>query len=222
MGHVPEIGAYGAKNGPLRRIWPSGSKRIVEDFLNQNEDITRLLADLKTGDRAAAEALFPKVYEELRRLAGAYFRNQDAGHTLQPTALVHEAYVKLANAPGVSIENRQHFFMLASRVMRQVLVDHARARNAEKRKKPDEPRTIIDVVTEKSTDHLDVLELETALEKLAQLDEPKARLVELRFFGGLTSQEAADILGISRTQAARWWRMIKAWLASELSGGDAS
>ncbi|GJM26697.1 MAG: DNA-directed RNA polymerase sigma-70 factor [Phycisphaerae bacterium] len=177
---------------------------------------------MKTGDRAAAELLFPRVYEELRRLAGACFRDQNAGHTLQPTALVHEAYVKLANASSAPIQNRQHFFMLASRVMRQILVDHARARNAAKRRQPTELRTLIDVVTEQSAHQLDVLELEGAMEKLAKLDEPKARLVELRFFGGLTSQEAADVLGISRTQAARWWRMVKAWLASELSGGEAS
>lgn len=190
--------------------------------LDHSQEISRLLADLKTGDRAAAELLFPRVYEELRRLAGACFRDQNAGHTLQPTALVHEAYVKLANASSAPIQNRQHFFMLASRVMRQILVDHARARNAAKRRQPTELRTLIDVVTEQSAHQLDVLELEGAMEKLAKLDEPKARLVELRFFGGLTSQEAADVLGISRTQAARWWRMVKAWLASELSGGEAS
>jgi RNA polymerase sigma-70 factor (ECF subfamily) len=194
----------------------------MESTVERSDDITRLLADLKSGDRAAAEALFPRVYQELRRLAGAYFRNQDAGHTLQPTALVHEAYVKLADASGVSPSDRQHFFMLAARVMRQILVDHARARGAAKRRQPAEPRTLIDIATDPSADQVDVLALETALEKLARLDEPKARLVELRFFGGLTGQEAADVLGISRTQAARWWRMVKAWLASELDGGAAS
>lgn len=181
--------------------------------------IDRLLSELGGTDGSAAATLFPRVYEQLRGLAGAVFSDQHARHTLQPTALVHEAYVKLVNAADAPIRNRDHFFMLAARVMRQILVDHARARNAAKRHAPDQPRTLIETSPDVASRALDVLDLEAALERLAVLDTGRARLVELRFFAGLSAAEAADVLGISRTQAARWWRMTRAWLAEELAPG---
>lgn len=180
-----------------------------------------MLVDLAAGDRLAVEAVFPRVYAEMRRLAATCFKRQNAAHTLQPTALVHEAYIKLADGSGPPIRDRRHFFMLAAKVMRQILVDHARARNALKRRRPGPRETLIEIAEDEARRRLDVLDLEQALEKLATLDPQRAHLVELRYFGGLTSEEAAEVLGVSRTQAARWWRMSRAWLASELSRGDA-
>src|SRR5262245_6352993 len=187
---------------------------------DQTHEVTRLLADLGAGDRAAAAELLPMVYEELRALASAEFARQPAGHTLQPTAVVHEAWMRLARQPNLELRDRRHFFALASKVMRQILVDHARRRATAKRGGGGGGAvTRIEVDTPIEADHrpdLDILALEDALTKLTQLSEPRARLVELRFYGGLSEEEAADTLNISRTEAARRWRAVKAWLAAEL------
>ncbi len=185
------------------------------DPMPDPDDVTRYLADFAAGDRAALESLMPKVYGELRRLAGVHLRSERAGHTLQPTALVHEAFLRLSEADDASIEDRMHFFRLASRLMRQILVDHARAKQTLKRGGELARVTLTDVAGGPATE-TDVLGLEDALVRLEKLDARKARLVELRFFGGLGEEQAADAIGISRTQAAREWRVTRAWLADEL------
>lgn len=162
----------------------------------------------------------PAVYDELKRLAEAQFRSQPAGHTLQPTALLNEAYMKLAARPELSLNDSDHFIGLAARVMRQVLVDHARAKAAVKRGPGWERVTLGEARNDDGADAIDVLALEEALEELGRLDERKARLVELRFFGGLTETEAATAIGISRTEATRQWRMVRAWLSKRLRTGD--
>ncbi len=165
-----------------------------------------------------AEDLVPELYDQLRALAERHFARQPADHTLQPTAVVNEAYLKLA-AAGVG--NRTHFMSLASRVMRQVLVDHARARGAAKRDRGDLGRiTLSGVTDEDGAQNVDLLALEEALVELAGLSERKARLIELRFFGGMNEAEVAEAMGISQSSAARQWRMARAWLASRLAGSD--
>lgn len=183
---------------------------------DQTHDVTRLLADLGAGDRAAAAELLPLVYEELRALASAEFARQPAGHTLQPTAVVHEAWMRLARQPNLELRDRRHFFALASKMMRQILVDHARSRAAAKRGGGVTRIEVATPIASHGRPELDILALEDALAKLTQLNASRARLVELRFYGGLTEDEAAETLSISRTEAARQWRAVKAWLATEL------
>ncbi|MBL8877575.1 MAG: sigma-70 family RNA polymerase sigma factor [Phycisphaerales bacterium] len=181
-----------------------------------SEAVTQLVKSLAAGDPAAGSALFPLMYDELRALAGSFFRNQPADHTLQPTALVHEAFVKLVQHSTLESGDRAHFMALAARVMRQVLVDHARGRSREKRG-GDQRRVSLDSVDLPADGReIDVLALEEAMSRLGQLSEQKARLVELRFFGGLTEDEAADVLQISRAAASRDWRFARAWLINEL------
>lgn len=189
-----------------------------------HQSVTHILAGFAAGDRAAVEALLPKVYNELRRLAAAHVREDRPGHTLQPTALVHEAYVRMvdgvAEGEGLEVTGRSHFFRLASKVMRQILVDHARARDALKRG-GGAARLTLDAAHGAETEPpIDLLSLEDALARLERLSPRKAQLVELRFFGGLSEEQAAEAIGISRTQAAREWRTARAWLADELGEGS--
>jgi RNA polymerase sigma factor (TIGR02999 family) len=178
--------------------------------------VTLLLNEYANGDKTAFERLLPLVYDELRRLANSYLRRERADHTLQPTALVHEAYLKLIGE-DVSWESRAHFFGIAARTMRQILVDYARAHKAEKRgagnAKLSLDEKIIDLSDERAAE---LLALNDALEAFAELDPQKARLVELRFFGGFSVEEAAKLLGISVPTAVRYWRTAKAWLAHEI------
>ncbi len=163
------------------------------------------------GDAAIAE-LLPIVYDELRALASAVFRNQSPGHTLQPTALVHEAYLKLVNQP-IDWSGRGQFFVVAAMAMRSILVDHARGRGRLKRGGGAKRVSLSEIdPTPQTLDAETVLAIDEAMKMLAELDERKARLVELRFFGGLSSDEAADVLGISRSTAAEDWRLARAWL----------
>lgn len=169
----------------------------------------------KSAGSPAEERLAADTYAELHRLAVGQFRGQAAGHTLQPTALVHEAYVKLAHHLDVIDGDRTQFLMIAAKAMRQVLIDHARAKGTEKRGKDWERVTIAEASDSDGTD-IDVLALDEALTELERLDAGRARLVELRFFGGLTEAEAAAALGISRSDATRQWRLIRAWLSHRL------
>jgi len=187
------------------------------------ETVTRLLGRIAQAppgsDEAAAQELLPLVYDELRVIAEAQFRQEKPGHTLQPTALVHEAFLKLVNQDGLPIEGRRHFFALAAKAMRQILVDHARAKARLKRGAgaPNLPLAD-DQPTPTELSIPDLVALDDALERLDQLDPRKARLVELRFFGGFNSEEAAEVLGVARSTAAEDWRFAKAWLRRELSG----
>jgi RNA polymerase sigma factor (TIGR02999 family) len=183
-----------------------------------DRDITQLIKDIQQGNPSAHDALFRRVYEELRRLAASYMRNERGSHTLQPTALVHEAYLRLLDARDHSYENRAHFFGVASNVMRRVLIDHARAHKAEKRGGKD-VKVQLDDAPAIAAENLDyVIELDRALEKLEALDPRQARVVELRFFGGLSVEQAADVLGVVPRTIDRDWKVARAWLKRELGG----
>lgn len=179
-------------------------------------DITRLLGRWRDGDQAAFEQLAPMVYDELRRLARNAFRGERPAHTLQPTALVHEAFSKLAGSE-VDWQDRSHFYALCARMMRRILLDHARTRAAEKRGGPQLRVTLNDDVMPDECDSDRLFALERALEKLAELDARKAELIELQLFGGLSYREMATVTGLSNSTLDRELRFAKAWLKAELS-----
>jgi RNA polymerase sigma factor (TIGR02999 family) len=186
-------------------------------------EATLLLERVRAGDDAAAQALLPLVYDQLRAMAGSYFRGQRSDHTLQPTALVHEAYVKLVQGADIDWQSEAHFCAVAARAMRQILTDHARAKAALKRGGGDRGGGVegvpLEGVTSPSGDQaIDPLVLEEALMRLEQVDERQARIVELWFFGGLTVEQVAMVLGTSTSTIERAWRRCRAWLAGELSG----
>lgn len=183
------------------------------------EDFTRLLGDLQRGDRAALDRLFELVYEELRRLARKQLpHNRGGGETLNTTALVHEVYLKFTRATAVSALDRQHFFSLAARAMRQILVDHARGRAAARRPDPRAARPLDDTEIA-APDVGDVLEMDSALQALEQLDPGLGRLVEWRVFAGLTLEEIADFDGRSISTLKREWQKARAFLHRRLSEG---
>ncbi len=181
-------------------------------------DVTTLLSRVVEGENTASGELFARVYQELRALANSHFRDQPSDHTLQPTALVNEAFVRLLQGETAPTKNRGHFFALASRVMRQILVDHARARQAEKRGGGWQRITLSAVDTPSPDEFVDVLALNEVLDKLETLGERKARLVEMRFFSGLSMDEIAEVLGVARSTLAEEWRFVRAWLYRELQG----
>jgi RNA polymerase sigma-70 factor, ECF subfamily len=181
------------------------------------ENITQLLIALSSGNHATIDDLLPLVYDELKRMAAGYLRRERVDHTLQPTALVHEAYLKLIDQTRVSWQNRAHFFAVAAQVMRRILVDHARAHNAEKRFGALEKLQLdenIDKAVELSGE---LIALDDALKNLAKVDEPMAKLVELRYFGGLTFEETAEVLGVSVITAKRHWKLARSWLYGQLN-----
>ena len=179
--------------------------------------ITGILQDVKHGDRSAWERLLPVVYDELRNLAARYLRRERKGHTLQPTALVHEAFLKLVDQSRVDWQGRAHFFAIAAQAMRRILVDHARKHQAAKRG-GDRERIVFDENLMGGRPQAeDVLALEDALVKLAQLDAQQARIVELRFFGGLNVAEVAETMQMSKRSVEREWTMVHSWLRRELS-----
>jgi RNA polymerase sigma factor (TIGR02999 family) len=179
-------------------------------------DVTALLGDWSRGNRSALNQLLPLVYAELRRIASRQLRRERAGHTLQPTALVHEVYLRLIDQRQVDWRNRAHFFGAAATVMRRILVDHARRHDAGKRGDGVPSIPIGEANETAAADGIPVLALDLALDKLAQLDQDLARIVELRAFGGLTIEEAACVLDVSPSTAKREWRTAKAWLGREL------
>jgi RNA polymerase sigma factor (TIGR02999 family) len=180
--------------------------------------ITQLLIAWSDGRREALDDLMPFVYADLRRLAGGYMRREAADHALQPTALVHEAYVRLIDQRQVKWRNRAHFFGVAAGMMRRILVDNARRRRAEKRGGEWERVTLADVeAAANGQAEIDVLALHEALERLAAFDPQQERIVELRYFGGLTIDETAEVVGISPATVVREWTIAKAWLRTDLS-----
>lgn len=180
-------------------------------------EITRLLRRLNDGDQAASEPLLARVYAELRRLARGQLERGPAQTTLQPTALVHEAYLRLVDHDAADWQGRQHFFAVSARAMRQVLIDHARARAAAKRGGDRRREPLDAVLVEIEQRAIDLLALEESLQRLASVDEQLARIVELRFFAGLDHGEVADVLGVSTRTVERGWRTARAWLYKELS-----
>ena len=189
-----------------------------DDILGHMTDVTRILNEIEDGDSSAAEKLLPFVYEELRKLAAARMAAENPGHTLQATALVHEAYLQLVKGEETTRQyrDRGHFFAAAATAMRRILVDAARAKLTIKRGGDHHREPLVDVAAPTSDDEL--IELHAALDRLA-LEEPlKAKLVELRYFGGLTGDQAAEVLGISPSTADRHWAFARAWLQAEVRG----
>jgi RNA polymerase sigma factor (TIGR02999 family) len=185
-------------------------------------DVTTLLLDWSKGDHRALEQLLPAVYQELRGIAARQLRGERRGHTLQPTALVHEAYLRLVDQRAASWQSRAHFFGVAAQVMRRILVDHARRRHADKRGRGIEHVSIDDEAERAgSATELSVVVCDDLLQRLSALDPRLAQLAELRVFGGLTVEQAAHVLDVSVSTAKRDWRAAKAWLVREL-GPDAS
>ena len=179
--------------------------------------VTKLLVEWRRGDEAALARLIPIVYEELRRVASARLRGEGTDHTLQTTALVHEAYVRLVGLDRMALRNRTHFFAMAARLMREILVDHARRRNALKRGGGITVVGLADVAAPDEARLVDILALDKALMDLAALDQRLSRVVELRFFVGLSIAEAAEALEVSPATVERDWTVAKAWLLRRLS-----
>jgi len=174
---------------------------------------------MRDGKEDAANQLIPLIYNELRRMAGAYMQRERPGHTLQATALVHEAYMRLVDGQPGPWQNRAHFFASAAHTMREILVDHARRRRAGKRGGASARKVAFDLDLLISPDKLeDVIAIDEALERLAAIDPRQSRLIELRFFAGLNVEEAAEVMGISPVTIKREWRSAKAWLHRELDG----
>jgi RNA polymerase sigma-70 factor (ECF subfamily) len=180
-------------------------------------EVTRALESLNAGDRSAAERLIPLVYRELRSLAAAFLRRERPDHALQPTELVNEAYLRLVDQNRVDWQGKTHFFAVGAQAMRRVLVDHARSRLRRKRGSGVRPVEFSESLHISSEREGDVLALEEALQTLEKLDPAQARIVELRFYGGLTVAEVAEVMGLSKRSVEREWTMIRAWLRRELS-----
>ena len=183
---------------------------------SSSQPVSALLAKWQAGDEEALRSLLPLIYNELRRLAHRYLQKERPGHTLQSTALVHEAYLRLMKQEGLAFENRAHFFGIAARLMRQILVEHARSQRAAKR---DFGRrlTLEDAVDAAKIRSVDLIALDDALTDLAKLDQNQSRIVELRYFGGLSIEETSQVLGVSPTTIKRKWATARAWLHHEMS-----
>jgi RNA polymerase sigma-70 factor, ECF subfamily len=182
----------------------------------EGSETTRLLRAWAGGDRAALERLTPRVYDELRRIAGRFMRNERPGRTLQTTALVHEAYLKLVDVTNVDWQHRAHFFAISAQIMRRILLDRARRGVAAKRGGAM-PRVNLDEVPDIGSGRArELIALDDALSALAEIDSRKARVIELRFFGGLTVEETAEVLGVSPETVLRDWRLARAWLLTEM------
>ena len=185
--------------------------------LDRESPVTNLLVRWRHGDAQALEALIPLVYTELRALAHHYLRQERSNHTLQSTALVHEAYVRLVGQQPPALQNRSHFFGVAARLMREILVEHARSRQAAKRGGGADLLAIDEAADVAHSISVDVLRLDDALRQLARIDERQSRIVELRFFTGLSIEETAEVLGISPATVSREWMTARAWLYRELA-----
>jgi RNA polymerase sigma factor (TIGR02999 family) len=180
-------------------------------------EVTQLLFDLKGGNRFAEERLIPLVYGELRRIASNRLRREAAHHSLQPTALVHEAYLRLTRLQEVDWQSRSHFYAVSATLMRRILVDHARANQAKKRGQGGTTISLNDALFAAPEREPEILALDEALDRLAQFDERQSKIVELRFFSGMSEEETGHVLGISVRTVKRDWRAAKAWLFAELN-----
>jgi RNA polymerase sigma factor (TIGR02999 family) len=186
------------------------------------QEVTQLLIDWSNGDQNAFERLLPLVYSELRKLAARHLARERRNHTLESTAVVHEAYLRLIDQKRVQWKNRAQFFGVASQMIRRILVDHARSHQAAKRGSGAIMLSLDEAIAVPGGKDLDLVALDDALKGLAELDEQQARIVELRFFGGLSIEETAEVLGISAATVKRDWAMSKAWLYRELMRGAAA
>jgi RNA polymerase sigma factor (TIGR02999 family) len=180
-------------------------------------EVTNLLLELKRGNKEAEAHLIPLVYKELRRIATAYLRREGPGHSLQPTALVHEAYLRLTDIKEIDWQSRAHFFAVSATLMRRILVDHARAGHARKRGNGWDAISLNEAILPSPERAPEILALDEALNKLSDLDQRQSKIVELRFFAGMSEEEAGNALGISARTVKRDWRIAKAWLFKELN-----
>jgi RNA polymerase sigma factor (TIGR02999 family) len=187
------------------------------DVASDPGDVTRLLFELSGGNRSVEEQLIPLVYAELRKIALNRLKNEASNHSLQPTALVHEAYLRLVRIKEMDWRSRSHFFAFSATLMRRILVDHARANRAEKRGAGVTTITVNDAMFATTSTMPEILALDEALNKLAELDERQSKVVELRFFAGMSEEETAEILGVSTRTVKRDWRTARAWLFAELN-----
>lgn len=187
----------------------------------QSHEVTQLLLAWSEGDQGALDRLMPLVYGELRRLAHSYMRNERAGHTLQTTAIIHEAYLRMIDAGQVRLENRAHFFAVAARLMRQILVDLARTRGYQKRGGGAQQVSLDEAMIVNPEQSDDLVALDDALDALARLDQRQSQVVELRFFGGLTEEEIGEVLKVSSRTVRSDWRLARSWLLRELDRREA-
>ena len=187
-----------------------------------DQDVTKLLIQWSKGDSEALDALVPLVYDELRRLAQLYLSREKPGHTLSSTALVHEAYLRLVQQKDVTWQNRAHFFGVAARMMRRILVDHARRHGYAKRGGGALTLSLDETVAAAPEREISLVALDDALDSLAKLDERQSRMVELRFFGGLSIEETSEVLGVSAPTVKREWASARAWLYREISGSPSA
>jgi len=200
---------------PFAALTPGENSRVTQS--QPPEGISQLLVKWSSGDESALEGLIPLVYDELRRLAKNYLRKERAGHTLQPTALVNEAYMRLADQKSMKWQNRAQFYGIAAQLMRRILVDHARLKHAEKRGGAEQQRLSITSAGEiAAMPDLDLLALHEALEELAEIDPQQARIVELKFFAGLSIEETAEVMNLGHATVERDWKMARAWLRRKL------
>ncbi|MGH9839598.1 MAG: ECF-type sigma factor [Blastocatellia bacterium] len=185
----------------------------------KQSEVTELLRAWSQGDQSVLDELYQLVYDELHRLAHRYMRRENAGHTLQTTALVNEAYLRLAEARDLNWQDRAHFFAVSANVMRRILIDEARARRAERRGGGDLVIAIDEALDSEKQEDLDLVALDMALQGLAKVNERQSKVVELRYFGGLSVEETATVLGVSSDTVMRDWRFAKAWLKREMVRG---
>ncbi len=185
---------------------------------NPNENLTQMLKEAQAGKRESLDEFLPLVYDELKKIAGYKLASERPNHTLQATALVHEAYLRLIDQHSVDWQNRAHFFAIASEMMRRILVNHAESHNAKKRGDGKTLVSLDDVEHHIAGEsEVDLIFLDNALNELAEFDKTQAKIVELKFFGGLTNEEAAEVLGVSDSTIKREWRMARAWLTTKLT-----
>ena len=182
------------------------------------QEFTQLLVNARRGDKFALDAMTPVVYDELRRVARRLLAGERPDHTLQPTALVHEAYIRLVDQHAVDWQNRAHFLGIAASMMRRILINHVTASKAAKREGSAEAVTLEDALGVFTTPRVDLLDLDQSLEELARLDPQQARVVELRFFGGLSIEETAEVMSISPATVKREWAMARLWLIRHMEG----
>jgi len=193
----------------------------VRDLSSQPHEITQLLAEWSEGNQAALDKLYPLVYNELRRLAHGYLRRERKGHTLQTTALINEAYLRLVDQKHVHWANRSHFFAISAQIMRRILIDHARRYDYAKRGGGAQRISLDEAAVVAKERARELLMLDEALNGLTKIDPRRGRVVELRYFGGLNNEEIAAVLKISENTVTRDWNMARAWLYQELSGSVA-
>jgi RNA polymerase sigma factor (TIGR02999 family) len=181
-----------------------------------SQEVTQLLRAWSEGDKSALEELYQIVYDELRRLAHRYMSRENAGHTLQTTALVNEAYLRLAEVKDMNWQDRAHFFAVSANVMRRILIDEARARRAERRGGDNLTIALDEALDVEKGEDLDLIALDLALQSLAKINQRQSQVIELRYFGGLTVEETAEVLKVSADTVMRDWRFAKAWLKREM------